>query len=346
MYIIMLNNLHISNNFCTFEGWIGGICKPSDKGVLTAFPHLSSCQQNINKNVSDMLRFEDLPEINSERWLSLEDFEGEEWRDVIGYENVLQISCYGRLKRKERLSYNPHNKSYCRYKEKIIRSQKRCGNYQRFCICVGDNNKVNLSCHRLVMDAFVPNLDNLPFINHKDENPMNNCVYNLEWCTPKYNSNYGTVNERRKQDRIKKGTTVKVVLYDYDGTEIKRYNTAKDAGKDNNVSRTLVVQCCEGNVDSANGLHFRFQNEQYTKRILKHIKNTYYVYKNGKLLFFSTQTKATAKFLNINYCTFRRIVKYNTNYSKLLKDYVIQIRTSTGHTFYIVNGSRKENYGR
>lgn len=53
--------------------------------------------------------------------------------------------------------------------------------------------------HRLVAIAFIANLENLPQVNHKDENKLNNCVDNLEWCTPKYNCNYGTRNIRQSQ---------------------------------------------------------------------------------------------------------------------------------------------------
>ena len=97
--------MDISNIFVNFVAWIGGSCKPSDKGKLTPFPRFTFCQHNFN-NVSSMLRFEELPEVNSERWLSLEDLPGEVWRDVVGYEELFSISCYGRLKRKERYSYN------------------------------------------------------------------------------------------------------------------------------------------------------------------------------------------------------------------------------------------------
>lgn len=51
--------------------------------------------------------------------------------------------------------------------------------------------------HRLFAEAYIPNPDNLPDINHKDENVLNYSLDNLEWCTPKYNQNYGTANARR-----------------------------------------------------------------------------------------------------------------------------------------------------
>ena len=60
-----------------------------------------------------------------------------------------------------------------------------------------DTKRKKYFVHRLVATAFIPNSENYPFINHKDENPKNNNVMNLEWCTAKYNTNYSSRNEKR-----------------------------------------------------------------------------------------------------------------------------------------------------
>ena len=66
-----------------------------------------------------------------------------------------------------------------------------------------DNKKKFRLVHRLVANAFIPNPNNLPQINHKDENSKNNNVKNLEWCTQKYNNNYGTYKERARERMLK-----------------------------------------------------------------------------------------------------------------------------------------------
>ena len=82
-----------------------------------------------------------------------------------------------------------------------------------------NNGSKRLLIHRLVAQAFIPNPENLPQVNHKDENPSNNNVDNLEWCTQKYNCNYGT-----RVDRImetKKQQYKKIYKYSFNEYSIK-----------------------------------------------------------------------------------------------------------------------------
>ena len=90
------------------------------------------------------------------------------------------------------------------------------------------------SVHRLVAIHFIPNPDNLPIINHKDEDPSNNCVDNLEWCTTQYNNSYGTVVER--QSNNKKGQSNEwlnkpILQYSFEGEFIAEFDSTTQAAQ-------------------------------------------------------------------------------------------------------------------
>jgi hypothetical protein len=117
----------------------------------------------------------------------------EEWRDIKGYEGLYQVSNLGRVKSLSRtIERSKYGSIFV--SEKILSTNSTKGYlYVSLCKC-GKQKRVRV--HRLVAEAFIPNQDNLPEVNHKDENKENNAVSNLEWCTNKYNCNYGTGRER------------------------------------------------------------------------------------------------------------------------------------------------------
>ena len=126
-----------------------------------------------------------------------------------------------------------------------------------------DNSQ--LLVHRLVAQAFIPNPNNLPCVNHKDENPGNNDVRNLEWCTYKYNSNYGTNPSNRskqmidrynndpdwKSDCIKRLAEIqkkkrkRVVQLDKFNNYLKTYESSYATEKDGHLS-VRVCDCANG----------------------------------------------------------------------------------------------------
>lgn len=110
------------------------------------------------------------------------------WKPVVGFEGLYEVSNKGRIRNR---------------KGRILRFFK---NREYLKIELSNNGKTKkLYVHRLVAEAFIPNYDSTKnIINHKDENPGNNCVENLEWCDYKYNLNYGNAQKNRLISRYGK----------------------------------------------------------------------------------------------------------------------------------------------
>jgi len=107
------------------------------------------------------------------------------WKPIPEYEGYYEVSSYGNV-RNVRTG-------------RVLKPLNNHG-YKRVNLSKGNVQKL-YQVHRLVAFAFIPNPEGLPQINHKDENPNNNCVENLEWCTPLYNVRYGTGVIRQSMKR-------------------------------------------------------------------------------------------------------------------------------------------------
>lgn len=123
----------------------------------------------------------------------------EEWRDVKDYEGLYQVSNLGRVKSLCRVAGTASKKYTC--KERILSPRRQEHNYYSVMLWK-DGKSRQFRVHRLVAEAFIPNPNNYPIINHKDENPSNNEMENLEWCTVKYNSYYGSCRDKIRQKRL------------------------------------------------------------------------------------------------------------------------------------------------
>ena len=108
--------------------------------------------------------------------------------------------------------------------------------------------------HRLVAETFIPNPDNLPQVNHKDEDKTNNCVSNLEWITPKDNCNYGTRNERQGL-----GHSKPIEQYDLDGNLIKEWDSAAQVERDLGFNHQNISKCCLGQQKTAYNYKWRYK---------------------------------------------------------------------------------------
>lgn len=112
------------------------------------------------------------------------------WREIKGFENSYQVSSNGRVKSLERYCKTKGGKLRLK-KESLLKPGYTLTGYQHV-ILRNNGEYKSVLIHRLVAEAFIPNPDVLPQVNHKDENKSNNCVDNLEWCTQSYNNIYGT----------------------------------------------------------------------------------------------------------------------------------------------------------
>lgn len=140
----------------------------------------------------------------------------EEWKPVIGYEGRYEISNYGRLKRL--------------FKGERILKNSFSGGYKRHSL-FKDKKGVKCFIHRLVAQAFIPNPENKPFINHKDFNRANNNVSNLEWCTSKENTVHCVVNGRQNHPKVWGEKHSQAKLKTEDILFIRNYNYKKTKSK-------------------------------------------------------------------------------------------------------------------
>lgn len=159
----------------------------------------------------------------------------EHWKDIKGYEGRYQVSDLGRVK------------SFCNGKERIIVGYKNTDGYMIVGLCKDGKRKICL-VHRIVAHAFIPNPDELPEVNHKDECKTNNIVSNLEWCDCKYNHNYGTHNER-----VAKALSKHVYQYSKNGSLVCSYPSVREAERRTGYTHCLIVKCCNGKSKHAYG---------------------------------------------------------------------------------------------
>lgn len=111
--------------------------------------------------------------------------------------------------------------------------------------------------HRLVAETFISNPNNLPQVNHIDENKLNNSVTNLEWCTNKYNINYGTRKERISE---KKGR--KIIQLDKDDNIIKVWNGTCQASKELKINEGNIWEACNNKRKTAGKYKWKYKEEK------------------------------------------------------------------------------------
>lgn len=144
----------------------------------------------------------------------------EVWKEIKDYEGLYWVSNFGRIKSNKKVLSIP-NRNNSKYLQIIL--------YKR-------GKRSTRLIHRLVAESFISNPNNLPQVNHIDENKKNNNFSNLEWCTKKYNMNYGKLKNFHKKEIAK-----------YENGYFKcKYNSLKEAAEINNLSKSSISRCCKG----------------------------------------------------------------------------------------------------
>ncbi len=113
--------------------------------------------------------------------LNLDTIVGEEWLDVVGWEDLYAISSFGRVKSKERKCH--HYRGGIQIKQERILRQNNGRGYLTVLLYRGEIDKMRTGVHRLMAKAFIPNYENKPTVNHKDTIKTHNVLSNLEWAT-------------------------------------------------------------------------------------------------------------------------------------------------------------------
>lgn len=155
----------------------------------------------------------------------------EVWRDVYG--GLYSVSNLGRVKSNDRqIVYS--NGVVTKYKGKLLKPEVVADGHLRVTLSSG-GKKQRVFVHRLVAEAFIPNPNNYPIVNHKDEVPSNNCVGNLEWCTCAYNNAYNN-----RHERIGDAEGHAVGVYDAEMHLIHKFPSITKASKYLSVSLTTM----------------------------------------------------------------------------------------------------------
>lgn len=164
----------------------------------------------------------------------------ENWITIKGFNDKYQINNMGRVK------------SLYFGKERLLKPIKHTDGYLQVGLCK-DGKRKKFYVHRLVAEAFLPNPDNLPQVNHKDEDKTNNCILNLEWCSASYNNNYLNGQKRRGEK-----TSKTVNQYTKDGLLIASYPSTQEAQRQTGYDRGYISNCCNGKYKSSYGYIWKY----------------------------------------------------------------------------------------
>jgi len=182
--------------------------------------------------------------------------EAETWKDVIGYEGIYMASSIGRIKKNSRIGCFG-NLIQEHFRRPVINGRYTFINLNKHGV------KKQYLLHRIIAMSFIPNPINKPEVNHIDGNKLNNNIENLEWCTSSENQKHayktglqiGTwIGKTGKMHPVSKG----VVKLSFDGVEIDRYDSVRDAANSINIDESYISRCCKNKNKTARGFYWGY----------------------------------------------------------------------------------------
>lgn len=178
------------------------------------------------------------------------------WKDIQGYEGNYQVSSKGNVRSLDR--YIECRGKYRFQKGKTLKPYINKSGYRQ--VTLYDKNGYKLHrINRLVAQSFIPNPNNLPQVNHKDEVKTNDCVNNLEWCTCLYNLTYNDLHHRRNNMNNKKS---KQVVQIKEGKVIATYPSINEAARALKCNSGNIVRCCKREKKTAYGYQWKYAESE------------------------------------------------------------------------------------
>ena len=174
--------------------------------------------------------------------------EKEIWLPVVGYECLYEVNNLGNVRSLDYLQTG---------RVQLLKPVMTNRGYLKVCLCKDGKHKY-YGVHRLVAQAFLTNAENLPQVNHRDENKQNNCVSNLEWCTAKYNMNYGTAISRRAAANTNGKCSKTVQQLTKDGVLVATWPSIREAERVTGVNNRHICGCCNSERHTAGGYKWQY----------------------------------------------------------------------------------------
>lgn len=174
----------------------------------------------------------------------------EVWNPIFGYENIYAVSSFGRVKRLDRKYVSSRSGRLVSQSERILKPVG--SDYLHVTLSKNGTHK-DKAIHRLVAEAFIPNPNNLPQVNHKDCNKHNNKVENLEWVSAKENTYHAYQNKLNPIDKID------LVAANVETGQVLCFESAK-AFEEATFSKDALGHLYRGT--ACNGYKLSFKDEQ------------------------------------------------------------------------------------